>query len=189
MNYDQIAFHLEYSTSIRLLRSEHASLALSFFHHTFKKTHRAQIPLNELKQLLTQYLQDLIEQNSNGNNNHGDGLKKFSYSSDHYLNLWCNENHRFIRKYFDYESDTPIVELTYDTERALEWTENLEKKEFVGTHSRFSIIFENLQTIASEVDITPGTRLKYLEGKVIMADEKIRMPQIIFSSTQVAIGI
>ncbi|MBF0206327.1 MAG: DUF3375 domain-containing protein [Oligoflexia bacterium] len=185
MNFDQIAFHLEHSSTIKLLRSDYASLALGFFHFAFKQQHRAQIPFNELKQILGSYLEGLSENSSENTNstkniastistgstgaNAGNdptfGGKKFTNNPEHYLNMWCSDNHRFIRKFYDYESDTPIVELTYDSERALEWMENLERKEFVGTHSRFTMIFENLQTIANETDVTPSGRLKFLEEK------------------------
>jgi len=160
MNYDQISFHLEHSSSIKLLRSDSANLALSFFHHTFKKQHRLQIPFNELKNLLALFIEALNEEAKEGRIKN-----EYTHSPDHYLSLWCSENHRFIRKFYDYESDTPLTELTYDSERALEWMANLEKKEFVGAHSRFSMIFENLQVLAEQTDITAESRLKFLEDK------------------------
>ena len=54
--FDQINFHLEHSSSVRLLRSEHAPLALGFFYRVFKEGNKHQVPFNELITFLDDYL-------------------------------------------------------------------------------------------------------------------------------------
>ena len=57
----------------------------------------------------------------------------------------------FIRKYFELNQDEPMTELTADTERAIEWMQSLEKKEFVGTQSHdFLSIYDNIRKIADQ---------------------------------------
>lgn len=172
MDFDQIAFHLENSVTLKLLKSEYASISVGFFFYAFKKNYKAQIPQRELQVQLELYLQQDPE-----------ALQKFTSSkersnwsslAEHLLNLWCDDKHRFLRKYYDYDSDTPIMELSYDTERALEWMESLEKREFVGTHSRFFMIFQNLRTIVEQTHPDPQMRLKYLEQRKKEVTQEIK---------------
>lgn len=79
------------------------------------------------------------------------------------LDLWSNDSQGFIRKYFELNQDEAMTELTADTERALEWIQNLEKREFVGTQSRFLSIYENMKRIADQTEDNPVSRLSFLK--------------------------
>jgi hypothetical protein len=151
MDLDQIAYQLENSTTLKLLKSEYASLAVGFFFHAFKKNYKAQISEVELKTLLEIFVQQDIQRANP------------DLLADRLIGMWCDDKHRFLRRFYDNDSDTPTIELSYDTERALQWVESLEKREFVGTHSRFFMIFENLKTIVEQTYPDPQKRLKYLE--------------------------
>ncbi len=76
-----------------------------------------QIPYAELKELLVQFLDNL--------NDHS--KQEYALSPQQFLDLWSNDQHEFIRKYFELNQDEPMTELTADTERALEWVQSLEK--------------------------------------------------------------
>jgi hypothetical protein len=162
MDLDQIAYQLENSTTLKLLKSEYASLAVGFFFYAFKKNYKVQIPEVELRAMLEIYLQQDPEKTNS------------VQLADRLLTMWCDDKHRFLRRFYDHESDTPIVELSYDTERALEWVESLEKREFVGTHSRFFMIFENLRTIVEQTHPDPQKRLKFLEQQKKEVSQEIK---------------
>lgn len=172
MDFDQIAFHLENSVTLKLLKSDYASLAVGFFFYAFKKNYKAQIPVLELQAQLELYLQQDPESIQKYNSTKD--KQTWTQFAEHLLNLWCDDKHRFLRKYYDYSSDTPIIELSYDTERALEWMETLEKREFVGTHSRFFMIFQNLRTIVEQTHPDPQMRLKYLEQRKKEVNQEIK---------------
>ncbi|PWU19804.1 MAG: hypothetical protein C5B49_05155 [Bdellovibrio sp.] len=164
MELDQITFHLENSVTLKLLKSDYATIAVGFFFYAFKQGHKVQMPETELKTQLEIYLQQYPLQFSKG------GSDEISYKnplqlSERLISMWCDDRHRFLRRYYDYESETPLVELSYDTERALEWMESLEKREFVGTHSRFFMIFQNLRTLVENINPDPQVRLKILEKR------------------------
>ncbi len=164
MDIDQIAYQIETSPTVRLLRSDHASLALSFFFMVFKKNNRLQVPFAELSELLEEYLTHLRAQES----------EAYPHKADHYLNQWCDDKHRFLRKYYEIESDEPVTELTYDTERSLEWMWSLEAKEFIGTQSRFLTIFENMERLASNANTDPETRIQQLKTQRRTLDAEIK---------------
>lgn len=164
MEFDQIKFHMEQSASIRLLRSEHSALALGFFQFAFKKSARLQIPMLELAAMLDSYIENLPDEFRQGITGKG----------EHYINLWCSDKHRFLRRYYEKDQDEPITELTFDTERALEWMWSLEKKEFVGTQSRFSAIFENIKNIVQKASTNPEIRIRHLKSRRQEIDSEIK---------------
>lgn len=177
MDFDQIAFHLENSVTLKLLKSEYASVAVGFFFYAFKKNYKAQIPELELKTQLEIYLQqdpELLQKYATSKEKSSKDKVNTAQFAEHLLNMWSDDKHRFLRKYYDYDSDTPIIELSYDTERALEWMETLEKREFVGTHSRFFMIFQNLRTIVEQTHPDPQMRLKYLEQRKKEVSQEIK---------------
>ncbi len=164
MEFDQIKFHLDQSATIRLLRSDHSALALGFFQHAFKKSGRIQIPMSELASLLDGYIEHLPPESRKG----------LTGSGEHYINQWCSDKHRFLRRYYEKDQDEPITELTFDTERALEWMWTLEKKEFVGTQSRFGAIFEGMRSIVQKASTNPAVRINHLKSQRLEIDSEIR---------------
>lgn len=163
MQFDQISFHLEESVTVRLLRSEHAPLALGFFFHAFKKNNRIQIPYLELQTSLERYIEHLDPHLRT----------QFPHKAEHYLNVWCDEKHRFIRRYYEVHQDEPVTELTYDAERALEWMWNLEKKDFVGAQSRFFMVFESLRDLSEKANTSPEHHVEQLRQKRKLIDSQI----------------
>lgn len=140
---------------------------MSFFFFSFKTKNRLQIPYSELKELLTQFLDNLDDQ----------AQQEYALSSQQFLEIWSNESHRFIRKYFELNQDDPTTELTSDAERALEWMQHLEKKEFIGTQSRFLSIYENLKQIANQTENDPSSRLSFLKEQRKKLDDEIKAIQ------------
>ena len=67
-----------------------------------------------------------------------------------------------------------MTELTADTERALEWIQGLERREFVGTQSRFLSIYENMKRIADQTEDDPGSRLSFLKEQRKKLDDEIK---------------
>ncbi len=164
MEFERALFHIEHSATLRLLRSKHASLALSFFSFAFKSKNRLQIPYAELKELLTQFLDNLDDQ----------AKQEYTSSSQQFLDLWSNDNHGFIRKYFELNQDEPTTELTADTERALDWIQSLEKREFVGTQSRFLAIYDSMKQIADQTEQNPASRLAFLKEQRKKIDDEMK---------------
>jgi len=164
LDFERVLFHIEHSATLRLLQSRQATLALSFFFFAFKTKNRLQIPYSELKELLVEFLENLDEK----------AKLEYTLLPQQFLDLWSNDNQGFIRKYFELNQDEPMTELTADTERALEWVQNLEKREFISTQSRFLSIYENMKRIADQTEDDPDSRLSFLKEQRKKLDDEIK---------------
>ena len=153
MKHDEILTSLQHSAAVKLLQGQNAPLVLSFLYRQFKQKQRATIPHPQLSEKLESYLAALAESHP----------ERYTGTADYYLRTWCDDDHRFLRKYYDSDSDDPVYELTPDTEQAIGWVEELQKGEFVGTESRFLRIFDLLQEIVTHSTEDAAARLERLE--------------------------
>ncbi|MCL4301971.1 MAG: DUF3375 family protein [Anaerolineae bacterium] len=152
MDYDHIQFDLKNAPSLKLLRSEHAPLIISFLYRQFKQSHRVTILYTQLVEKLEDYLELLKESHP----------ELYPRSAQSYLETWCDEDHPFLRKYYD-NGDDPVFELTPGTEKVISWLEELNKSEFVGTESRFLRIFALLEEMVTKSTEDVTARLTQLE--------------------------
>lgn len=150
MDYDALAFDLQQSPALKLLKADHAALIISFLYHQFKRRQRVTITLNELAERLEDYLEAL----NIGPDEH------YPRTALAYLTEWADDQHRFIRIV---SSEQPVVELTADTERAIGWLEELHAQPFVATESRFLAIIQMLRDMVYRSTEDPELRLKQLE--------------------------
>ena len=153
MNHDDLLSSLRQSAAIKLLQSQNAPLILSYLVDQFKLKQRSAIPHTEMLENLTAYLEALHESHPG----------RYSGTAVYYLRLWCDDDHRFLRRYYETNSDEPVYDLTPDTERAIAWVEELQKSDFVGTESRFLRIFDLLQEIVTYGTEDVPARLEQLE--------------------------
>lgn len=153
MHHDDILSSLRQSAAVKLLQSQNAPLILSFLADQFKQKQRVTIPHSTLAENLTAYLDAL----------HDTYPELYGATAVAYLRQWCDEDHRFLRRYYETGSDDPVYELTPDMERAIAWVEELQKSDFVGTESRFLRIFDLLQQIVTYGTEDVATRLAQLE--------------------------
>jgi hypothetical protein len=153
MHHDELLSTLRQSAAVKLLQSPHAPLILAFLVDQFKQKQRVTIPHSILTEQLTAYL-DALQESHPG---------RYGGTAVTYLRTWCDDDHRFLRRYYELGSDDPVYELTPDTERAIAWVEELQKSDFVGTESRFLRIFDLLQEIVTYSTEDVAARLAQLE--------------------------
>src|SRR5579884_66428 len=163
MDYDQLAYDLQHSPGIRLLKADHAALIISFLYREFKREQRVSIPLAELTERLEQELERMNERER----------KQYSRPALAYLTEWADEQHRFIRITTPNSSDKPHVELTADTERTIGWLVEQHAQPFVGTESRFLYIVQLLREIVHKSTEDPFVRLQQLEQQRDALEQQI----------------
>jgi hypothetical protein len=163
MHHDELLSSLRQSAAVKLLQSQNAPLILSFLHDQFKQKQQVTIPHGRLSEDLTAYLDALAESHPN----------LYGGTAVSYLRLWCDDNHRFLRRYYESGRDEAVYELTPDTERAIAWVEELQKSEFVGTESRFLRIFDLLQEIVTFGTEDVVARLAQLEKEKAQLEAQI----------------
>lgn len=155
MNHDEILLHLRNSAAVTLLQSQNAPLILGFLYDQFKRKSNVTLPHSHLSEQLEAHLDALHESYPD----------RYKGSARHYLRTWCDEEHRFLRRYYETGSDDPVYELTPEAERAIAWIEDLQKSEFVGTESRFLRIFDLLQEMVTYGSQDAAARLAQLEAE------------------------
>jgi len=154
MDHDSLQFELKNAPSLRLLRSDTAPLVISFLYHQFKLAHRITVPYPRLLENLEDYL-EMLNEGQPG---------RYPRPAQSYLDLWCDSEHQFLRKYYEAGSDDPVFELTTHTEKVIGWLEDLSATDqFVGTESRFLRIFSLLEEIAVKSTEDAEARLAQLE--------------------------
>jgi len=164
MDYAQLESLRQNHPAWRLLRIRHAPLMLSFLSDSFIKANRRALDEPTLAAKLDDYLYQLRQ---------SFGEQAFAASAAFYLEHWADGKNAWLRKYYPSGQDIACVELTAATEKAIEWLESLQKREFVGTESRLLTIFSLLRQVAKGSDSDPQTRLIELRKRRAELDTEI----------------
>jgi hypothetical protein len=86
-----------------------------------------------------------------------------------FLQKWAQQG--YLRRYYE-TGDEPVYELSPASENALKWLEDLNKQQFVGTHSRLLQFFSLLQQIVNRT-AGPYERIQQLQAERKKIDEEI----------------
>jgi len=159
MDYDVLKSSLSNSLTVKLLKARNTALIVSFLHQEFKARNRLTVPQYELVNRLSDYLEYLEDEALLEAD-----LSNYLAQAKRYIDIWCDEDHRYLRRYPNEEGE-PVIELTSHTEKAFQWVESLEKQEFVGTESRFRSIYQQLEEIIDNTLEDPPKKIKELEDK------------------------
>ncbi|MFX1803423.1 DUF3375 domain-containing protein [Paraburkholderia sp. A1BS-2L] len=148
----------------RLLRSDHAPLAVSFLHGVFVAPNVRVMAAPLLAEALEDELYALREQL-------GDGA--FPRPALEYLNDWASPEKGWLRKFYRQGSDEPQFDLTPAAEKAIAWLGTLTERSFVGTESRLLTLFELLRQMSEGSEADPEKRLAELHARRAQIDEEI----------------
>ena len=176
MESEKIKEILNYSPSIRLLRAKHAHFMLSFFSDVFKREHQLAIKEEILINRLIDYLkQEEIELQEDDEEYRIEFFDNSDEKAKKLIRKWAEQD--FLRNYYD-EKGCIIFELTTHTDKVLEWLFTLEKKDFIGTESRFKDIVHKLKDIVEFSTEDKARRLEELETRKAQIEDEIRRVQI-----------
>jgi len=159
MNYEKASSLFTYDKTLQLLRAEYFPLLVSFFHLAFKSQDKISYLQSELSSLLGDYLFSLERQ----------GITDYQKQPLEYLQRWAQQG--YLRRYYE-TGDEPVYELSPSTENALKWLEDLNKQQFVGTHSRLLQFFSLLKEVVNQTS-GPEERILHLEQEQQKIAEEI----------------
>lgn len=159
MNYEKALSLYRNDKALQLLRAEHFPLLVGFFYLAFKQQDRISYPQNELQNLLGDYLYGLERQD----------ITEYNKTPLEYLTKWGQQG--YLRRYYE-TADEPVYELSPSTENALKWLEDLNKQQFVGTHSRLLQFFHLLKQIVNTTS-GPYERIQQLQEERAKIDNEI----------------
>lgn len=168
MNHDYLEKLKQTHPTLRLLAADNAPLIISFLFRVFIQPNQRSVPQSELITGLDDYLFHLRDI-------HGEG--KYPKTARQYLEDWAGGKTPFLRKYYTDTSDEPEFDLTPATEKAVEWLQSLEERQFIGTESRLLTVFQLLREIVRKTQQDPSERIAELERQRAEIDgeiEKIR---------------
>ncbi len=178
MTYEKLKNLQERDWTLKLLKSDNFAFTLSFFYLAFIKNAKITLQHSEILSYLDDYLFTINEIYN----------QAYPKNPKEYLDDFVSEKNGYLRKYHD-SSDEALYELTPYTQKALEFIESLEKKEFVGSRSKFNIIFELLEELEFETTLSDEERINELETKkqqLTQEIESIRLKQDIrFDSSRI----
>jgi hypothetical protein len=82
-----------------------------------------------------------------------------------YLDEWTKDG--MLRRFYDdLLHDEPFYELTPDTVLLLRWLQDLDQHEFVGTESRFRVLFDLLEQLAYRSSTDKASRVEQLRREI-----------------------
>jgi len=168
MDHDYLEKRKQTHPTLRLLAADNMPLIISFLFRVFIQPNQRSLPQGDLVTRLDDYLFHLSEI-------HGEA--KYPKSARQYLEDWAGGKTPVLRKYYTDSSDEPEFDLTPATEKAVEWLQSLEERQFVGTESRLLTVFELLREIVRKTQQDPVQRIAELERQKAELDgeiEKIR---------------
>jgi len=150
--------------TLRLLAADNGPLIISFLYLQFIRPNRRSLAQSDLVSRLDDYLYQLRQV-------YGEEL--YPKGAQRYLDDWSDERSPFLRKYYTAQDDEPVFDLTPATEKAVEWLQELQSREFVGTESRLLTVFRLLQEIVSGSERDPQLRIAELERQKAQIDREI----------------
>lgn len=159
MNYDKALSLYRNDKTLQILRAEHFPLLISFFHLAFKQQDKISYSQSNLISLLGDFLFSLDRQ----------GVPEYIKQPLDYLQKWAQQG--YLRRYYE-AADEPVYELSPATENALKWLDDLNKQQFVGTHSRLLQFFSLLQKIVNKT-AGPYERIQQLQEEHMKLNEEI----------------
>ena len=157
----------EESPALRLMRGRLGSFVVGFFFKTFKKWGSSEASEEELIATLSEHIEQVRELED------FDAPKRLP---QHYLDEWCDEEHRYMTKTYDEDREEYVFRLTRHSEKALSWLQDLlsmQQRGYATTESRFNRILVEMKSLSQGVNADPEARIKDLSRKRDEIDEEI----------------
>jgi hypothetical protein len=164
MQYTDLTSQRKNNIAWRLLTSSHAPLIASFLYQVFIQPNQRSMPFD----ILTSKLDDVLF-----HLNQLYGEKTYPKTAANYINDWAGGSNAFLRKYYEKGNDIPQLDLTPGAEKAIEWLQSLQPRQFVGTESRLLTLYRLLQEIVHNTEQDPEVKIAKLEQQKKEIDQKI----------------
>ncbi|WEK34193.1 MAG: DUF3375 domain-containing protein [Candidatus Pseudobacter hemicellulosilyticus] len=187
MQHTVLADLLTTSPAVQLLRMRNAQWVLPFLYRTFKADNTFSIP----EPLLTSTLAEELRTHAEGTEDLEEARIEFGEDEESrarkYLLNWVQK--RVLQDFPDADAMTHY-QLSTHTEKVFQWLQSLEKRQFVGTESRFRFLFQTLREMAEYTQDNSLKRLEELKNKRAEIDKEIKKLEMghkpeVFSNAQV----
>lgn len=172
MTFEEILLHFKTAKPLQLLRAKNAPFIISFFYKVFSDANVTTISNSELRSKLEGYMEELSYEEKDDELDSETLFDDFSVRSAQYIDKWSNSG--FLSKYPNDDGED-LHELTTDTKKVLKWLGDLEKREHVGTNSKFRDIFFKLQKMIELTNEDVEARIEELNKKKWEIENEINL--------------
>ena len=171
MSTPDISYLFESAPAVQIVRMRNAHWVIPFLFKAFKTENMLSLPEPGLISLLAEELR-----------NHSEGTEdleeaRIEFGEDEesrarkYLLNWVQR--RLLQDYPDAEAVTQY-QLSAHTEKLFQWLQSLEKRQFVGTESRFRFLFQTLREMVEYTEDNAAKRLEELKNRKAEIDKEIK---------------
>jgi hypothetical protein len=187
MQQSDISELLTTSPAVQMIRMRNAHWVLPFLYQTFKSENRLSIP----EPVLTSVLAEELRTHAEGTEDLEEARIEFGEDEESrarkYLLNWVQK--RLLQDFPDADAVTQY-QLSSHTEKVFQWLQSLEKRQFVGTESRFRFLFQTLKEMVEYTEDNSAARLEDLKNKRAEIDKEIKKLEMgyqpeVFSNAQV----
>ena len=163
MTYEYLQNLKRQNQTIKLLNSDNFAMMVGFFYFIFVEKKYITIKHSMILDLLDDYLYNINLTYKNS----------YPKSSKEYLDDFVSDKNGYLKKYHTNE-DEAVYELTPYTQKTLEFLEGLDGTEFIGSRTKFNIVFELLEELMFETNLSDKERIKILQDQKKEIDTKIQ---------------
>ena len=172
-----ISYLFESAPSVQIIRMRNAQWVIPFLYKAFKTENVLSLPEQGLISLLAEELR-----------NHTEGMEdleeaRIEFGEDEesrarkYLLNWVQK--RLLQDFPDADAVTQY-QLSTHTEKIFQWLQSLEKRQFVGTESRFRFLFQTLREMVEYTEDNTTKRLEELKNRRAEIDKEIKRIELGF---------
>ncbi|HWK06877.1 MAG TPA: DUF3375 domain-containing protein [Puia sp.] len=171
MSSPDISYLFESAPSVQIIRMRNAQWVIPFLFKAFKTENKLTLPEAVLINLLAEELR-----------NHSEGVEdleeaRIEFGEDEesrarkYLLNWVQK--RLLQDFPDSDAVTQY-QLSAHSEKLFQWLQSLEKKQFVGTESRFRFLFQTLREMVEYTEDDAVKRLEELKNRKAEIDKEVK---------------
>ena len=167
----EISYLFESAPSIQIIRMRNAQWVIPFLFKAFKTENKLTLPEPALINLLAEELRHHSEEVEDLEEARIEFGEDEESRARKYLLNWVQK--RLLQDFPDSEAVTQY-QLSAYSEKLFQWLQSLEKKQFVGTESRFRFLFQTLREMVEYTEDDATKRLEELKNRKAEIDKEIK---------------
>ncbi|HVU97198.1 MAG TPA: DUF3375 domain-containing protein [Puia sp.] len=167
----ELSYLLETAPSVQIIRMRNAHWVIPFLFKAFKSENVLSLPESRLIGLLAEELRNHSEEIEDLEEARIEFGEDEESRSRKYLLNWVQK--RLLQDFPDAEAVTQY-QLSAHTEKIFQWLQSLEKRQFVGTESRFRFLFQTLREMVEYTEDDTTKRLEELKNRKAEIDKEIK---------------
>ena len=171
MAISDISYLFETSPAVQVIRMRNAHWVIPFLFKAFKTENILSLP----EQVLINLLAEELRNHTEGTEDLEEARIEFGEDEESrarkYLLNWVQK--RLLQDFPDSDAVTQY-QLSAHTEKLFQWLQSLEKRQFVGTESRFRFLFQTLREMVEYTEDDSVKRLEELKNRKAEIDKEIK---------------